>query len=70
MTKKKTKTYIENNPKSMLLIKSAFGQMKSFKMIPITEDCPYVECLFSQGKDDGSNIKVYETKLSYGTKTR
>ena len=47
MTKKKTKTYIENNPKSMLLIKSAFGQMKSFKMIPITEDCPYVECLFS-----------------------
>lgn len=47
MTKKKTKTYIENNPKSMLLIKSAFGQMKSFKMIPITQDCPYVECLFS-----------------------
>ena len=34
----------------MLLIKSAFGQMKSFKMIPITEDCPYVECYSHQEK--------------------
>jgi hypothetical protein len=44
---KKSKTFIKENPKSMLLIKSAFGQMKSFKMIPITDDCPFVECLFS-----------------------
>lgn len=44
---KKTKKYVEENPKSMLLIKSAFGSMKSFKLIPITNDCPYVECLFS-----------------------
>ena len=44
---KKTKKYLEENPKTMLLIKSAFGSMKSFKMIPIHNDCPYVECLFS-----------------------
>jgi hypothetical protein len=47
---KKTKKYVEENPKTMLLIKSAFGSMKSFKMIPIHDDCPYVECLFSPGE--------------------
>ena len=46
MTKKAEK-YLEENPKTMLLIKSAFGSMKSWKMIPIHNDCPYVECLFS-----------------------
>ena len=44
---KRTKKYIEENPKTMMLIKSAFGSMKSFKLIPIHNDCPYVECLFS-----------------------
>jgi hypothetical protein len=44
---KKTKKYVEENPKTMMLIRSAFGSMKSFKMIPINNDCPYVECLFS-----------------------
>jgi len=43
----KNKKYIQENPKSMMLVKSAFGQMKSFKLIPITNDCPFVECLFS-----------------------
>lgn len=33
--------------KSMMLIKSNFGPMKSFKLMPITKDCPFVECLFS-----------------------
>tara|TARA_R100001463_G_scaffold98007_1_gene152512 strand:- start:1199 stop:1636 length:438 start_codon:yes stop_codon:yes gene_type:complete len=33
--------------KSMMLIKSNFGPMKSFKLIPISQDCPFVECLFS-----------------------
>jgi|TARA_R110001592_G_scaffold6586_1_gene35490 hypothetical protein len=44
---KKTKKHVEENPKSMMLIKSAFGSVKSFKLIPITDNCPYVECLFS-----------------------
>tara|TARA_R100001163_G_scaffold64656_1_gene59425 strand:+ start:925 stop:1362 length:438 start_codon:yes stop_codon:yes gene_type:complete len=33
--------------KSMMLVKSAFGPMKSFKLIPISLNCPFVECLFS-----------------------
>ena len=44
---KKTKNYVDENPKTMMLIKSAFGSMKSFKLLPISNDCPYVECLFS-----------------------
>ena len=44
---KKTKKYVEENPKTMMLIKSSFGSMKSFRLIPISNDCPYVECLFS-----------------------
>ena len=30
-----------------MLVKSAFGNMKSFKLLPISNDCPWVECLFS-----------------------
>ena len=33
--------------KSMMLVKSSFGPMKSFKLMPISNNCPYVECLFS-----------------------
>ena len=33
--------------KSMMLVKSAFGPAKSFKLIPATLNCPFVECLFS-----------------------
>ena len=33
--------------KSMMLVKSSFGPMKSFKLIPVKLDCPFVECLFS-----------------------
>ena len=44
---KKTKTYVDEHPKTMMLVKSAFGNMKSFKLLPISNDCPWVECLFS-----------------------
>ena len=35
--------------KNMILINSVDfqGVARSFKMIPITQDCPYVECIFS-----------------------
>ena len=33
--------------KSMMMIKSSFGPMKSFKLIPISLNCPFVEALFS-----------------------
>tara|TARA_R110000824_G_scaffold44821_3_gene130161 strand:- start:1146 stop:1592 length:447 start_codon:yes stop_codon:yes gene_type:complete len=44
------KKYVEENQKTMMLVKSAFGSMKSFKLMPISNDCPYVECLFSPGE--------------------
>ena len=44
---KKTKKYVDEHPKTMMLVKSAFGNMKSFKLLPISNDCPFVECLFS-----------------------
>ena len=31
---------------SMLLITSSWGPAKTFKMIPVTKDCPYNECIF------------------------
>jgi len=43
----KRKKHTEENPKTMILLRSAFGSMKSFKLMPISSDCPYVECLFS-----------------------
>lgn len=39
---------------SMILIHSNFGQAKSFRMIPASKDCPYVEVLF----DPERNILV------------
>ena len=44
------KKYVQENQKTMMLVKSAFGSMKSFKLMPISNDCPYVECLFSPGE--------------------
>jgi len=31
---------------SMMLVTSSWGTMKTFKMIPINNDCPYAECIF------------------------
>lgn len=30
----------------MLLISSSWGTSRTFKMMPVTDDCPYVECIF------------------------
>lgn len=35
-----------NIEKSMILVSSNWGPYKTFKMIPITADCPYVEAIF------------------------
>ena len=51
---KKTKKYVDEHPKTMMLVKSAFGSMKSFKLLPISNDC----------------IKIHENIISYGSKTR
>ena len=34
---------------SMLLISTTWQDEPSFKMIPVSESCPYVECLFDPG---------------------
>lgn len=31
---------------SMMLVTSSWGQAKTFKMIPISMDCPYNECIY------------------------
>ena len=35
--------------KSMMLVKSSWQESQTFRMIPITESCPYVECIFDPG---------------------
>ncbi len=32
--------------KNMLLVSSEWNDAQSFKMIPISKDCPYVECIY------------------------
>jgi hypothetical protein len=37
--------------KSMMVIKSDWNNQPTFKMIPLSKDCPYVECIYdSQSK--------------------
>jgi len=31
---------------SMMVIKSDWNQQPTFKMIPLSKDCPYVECIY------------------------
>ena len=32
--------------KSMMLVQSSWQESQTFRMIPIAESCPYVECIF------------------------
>lgn len=32
--------------KSMMIIKSDWNQQPTFKMIPLSKECPYVECIY------------------------
>ena len=32
--------------KSMILVQSTWQESQTFRMIPISESCPYVECIF------------------------
>ena len=45
--------------KNMMLISSAFRGVKSFSIIPVTEDCPYVEAMF----DPSSGILAVISKV-------
>lgn len=46
--------------KSMILTTSNWGPNKTFKMIPINNDCPYVEAIF----DPGSKILAIISKVA------
>ena len=35
--------------KSMILVQSSWQETQTFRMIPISESCPYVECIFDPG---------------------
>lgn len=49
-----------NEKASMLLISSAWLDKPSFKMIPISENCPYTECLY----DPTSKVFVIISKMT------
>lgn len=45
---------------NMLLINSSWGEGKTFKMFPLTQDCPYVECIF----DPATHVLVVIGKVT------
>lgn len=44
---------------NMLLIKSSWNEGETFRLLPVTEDCPYVECIF----DPGTKVFVVISKV-------
>ena len=49
--------------KSMMLVQSSWQESQTFRMIPITESCPYVECIF----DPGTKVFVIISKTTKHT---
>ena len=45
--------------KSIMLVQSSWQESQTFRMIPITESCPYVECIF----DPDSKVFVVISKI-------
>lgn len=45
--------------KSMMLVEATWQESKTFRMIPISESCPYVECIF----DPGTKVFVLISKI-------
>ena len=45
--------------KSMILVQSSWQETQTFRMIPISESCPYVECIF----DPATNVFVVIMKI-------
>lgn len=49
--------------KSMMLVQSSWQESQTFRMIPITESCPYAECIF----DPGTKVFVIISKTTKHT---
>jgi hypothetical protein len=45
--------------KSMILVQASWQDAQTFRMIPISESCPYVECIF----DPATNVFVVIMKI-------
>ena len=46
--------------KTMMLVESTWQDTITFKMIPLSNDCPYVECIF----DPSSKVFVIISKVT------
>jgi len=46
--------------KSMMLVQSSWQENQTFRLIPITDNCPYVECIF----DPGTKVFVIISKTT------
>lgn len=49
--------------KSMMLVQATWQDSQTFRMIPITNDCPYVECIF----DPSTKVFVIISKIKKTT---
>jgi hypothetical protein len=45
--------------KSMILVQATWQENQTFRMVPISMDCPYVECIF----DPGTKVFVVISKI-------
>ena len=48
---------------SMMLLQASWQDQQTFRMIPITENCPYVECIF----DPSTKVFVVISKIKKTT---
>jgi len=44
---------------SMMLVQATWQEQQTFRMIPIKDECPYVECIF----DPGTKVFVIISKI-------
>jgi hypothetical protein len=44
---------------SMMLVQATWQDKQTFRMVPVTTDCPYVECIF----DPGTKVFVIISKI-------
>lgn len=44
---------------SMMLVQATWQEQQTFRMIPISDNCPYVECIF----DPGTKVFVIISKI-------
>ena len=53
----------ESTSKSMMLINSIWNEKETFKLIPISDNCPYAECIY----DPDSSVFVIISKIKKTT---